>query len=188
MQKTNKLWQAAVAVSASSVLAFSAFGYGQSDSSAASSTESGASSGRGAKGPSGLNDRNQQVIKEFRANQGKVGGRYAEVPLLLLTTTGAKSGRALTRPLAYTRDGERLVVIASFGGGPKNPAWYHNLVAHPEATVEVGSDRFRVKATVASGKERQRLYARQAAQLPAFAEYEKKTTRQIPVIVLTRLD
>jgi len=79
-------------------------------------------------------------------------------------------------------------VIASFGGGPKNPTWYHNLVAHPEATVEVGSARFRVKATVASGEERQRLYNRQAAQLPAFAEYEKKTTRQIPVIVLTRMD
>jgi deazaflavin-dependent oxidoreductase (nitroreductase family) len=188
MQNTNKLWQVALAVSAASVLAFSAFGYGQSDSSAASSTESGASSGSRAKGPSELNDLNQQVIKEFRANQGKVGGRYAKVPVLLLTTTGAKSGRTLTRPLAYTRDGDRLVVIASFGGGPKNPAWYHNLVAHPEATVEVGSERFRVKATVASGEERQRLYNRQAEQLPAFAEYPKKTTRQIPVIVLTRMD
>jgi deazaflavin-dependent oxidoreductase (nitroreductase family) len=188
MQKTNKLWQVALAVSAASVLAFSAFVYGQSGSSAASSTESSASSGSGAKEPSGLNELNQQVIQEFRANQGKVGGRYAKVPVLLLTTTGAKSGRALTRPLAYTRDGDRLVVIASFGGGPKNPAWYHNLVAHPEATVEVGSERFRVKATVASGEERQRLYDRQAAQLPAFAEYQKKTTRQIPVIVLTRMD
>jgi deazaflavin-dependent oxidoreductase (nitroreductase family) len=188
MQKKNKLWQAALAVSAASVLAFSAFVYGQSDSSGASSTESGDSSGRGAVGPSDLNELNQQVIKEFRTNQGKVGGRYAKVPLLLLTTTGAKSGRALTRPLAYTRDGERLVVIASYGGGPKNPPWYHNLVAHPEATVEVGSERFRVRATVATGEERQRLYNRQAEQLPNFAEYPKKTTRQIPVIVLTRMD
>jgi deazaflavin-dependent oxidoreductase (nitroreductase family) len=188
MQKKNKLWQAVLAVSASAVLAFSAFVYGQSGSSGASSTASGSSSGRGAMGASELNDLNQKVIKEFRANQGKVGGRYANVPLLLLTTTGAKSGQALTRPLAYTRDGDHLVVIASFGGGPKNPSWYHNLVANPEATVEVGSERFRVRATVTTGEERQRLYNRQAEQMPNFAEYQKKTTRQIPVIVLTRLN
>ena len=115
MQNTNKLWQAAVAVSAAAVLACSAFVYGQSGSSAASGTESSAASGRDAKGPSGLNDLNQQVIQEFRANHGKVGGRYAQVPVLLLTTTGAKSGPAITRPLAYTKDGDRLVVIASFG-------------------------------------------------------------------------
>jgi deazaflavin-dependent oxidoreductase (nitroreductase family) len=162
--------------------------YGQSGSSGASSTESGSSSGRGARGPADLNELNQQVIKEFRANQGQVGGQYANRPLLLLTTTGAKSSRALTRPLAYTRDGERLVVIASFGGGPKNPSWYHNLVANPEATVEVGSERFRVKARVTTGEERQRLYNRQAEQMPNFAEYQKKTTRQLPVIVLTRID
>jgi deazaflavin-dependent oxidoreductase (nitroreductase family) len=135
-----------------------------------------------------LNDLNQQVIREFRANQGKVGGRYANRSLLLLTTTGAKSGRSLTRPLAYTTDGDRIVVIASFGGAPKNPSWYHNLVANPEATVELGSERFRVRATVTSGEERQRLFDRQATQMPAFAEYQKKTTRQIPVIVLTRID
>jgi deazaflavin-dependent oxidoreductase (nitroreductase family) len=188
MRKKNKLWQAALAVSASSVLAFSAFAYGQSGSSGASSTARGDSSGRGAVGLAELNDLNQQVIKEFRANQGKVGGRYANRPLLLLTTTGAKSGRAHTSPLAYTRDGDRLVVIASFGGGPKNPAWYHNLVANPEAIVEVGSERFRVRATVTTGEERQRLFNRQAEQMPAFAEYQKKTTRQIPVIALTRID
>jgi deazaflavin-dependent oxidoreductase (nitroreductase family) len=188
MRKTNKLWQAALAVSASLVLAFSALVYGQSGSSGASSTERGDSAGRGARGPSELNDFNQQVINEFRANQGKVGGRYANRPLLLLTTTGAKSGRALTRPLTYTRDGDRLVVIASFGGGPKNPSWYHNLVANPEATVEVGSERFRVRATVTTGEERQRLFSRQAEQMPAFAEYQQKTTRQIPVFVLTRID
>ena len=187
-QKENKLWRAVLAASASLVLTFSAFAYGQSDSSGASSPKSNDSSGRGASGPSDLNDLNQKVIKEFRENQGKVGGRYAKVPLLLLTTTGAKSGRSLTRPLAYTKDGDRLVVIASFGGGPKNPPWYHNLVANPEATVEVGSERFRVRAAVATGEERQRLYDRQAEQLPAFAEYQKKTKRQIPVIVLTRLD
>lgn len=188
MQKINKLWQAAVAVSAVAVLACSALVYGQSGGPGTTSTESSSSSGRGAMGTAELNELNQQVIKEFRANHGKVGGRYADRPLLLLTTTGAKSGRPHTTPLAYTRDGERFVVIASFGGGPQNPDWYHNLVANPEAIVEVGSERFRVRATVTTGEERQRLYDRQAEQMPAFAEYQKKTTRQIPVIVLTRID
>jgi deazaflavin-dependent oxidoreductase (nitroreductase family) len=135
-----------------------------------------------------LNDFNQQVIREFRANQGKVGGQLANMPILLLTTTGAKSGRAITKPLAYTTEGDRIVVIASFAGGPKNPPWYHNLVANPVATVELGSERFRVRATVTGGEERQRLFDRQAAQMPIFADYQKKTTRQIPVLVLTRID
>ena len=135
-----------------------------------------------------LNDFNQQVIKEFRANQGKVGGQLANIPLLLLTMTGAKSGRTITKPLAYTRDGDRIVVIASFAGAPKNPAWYNNLVAHLEVTVELGGERFRARATVTSGEERQRLFDNQAKQMPIFTEYQKKTTRQIPVIVLTRID
>jgi len=133
------------------------------------------------------NEFNQKVITEFRANQGKVGGQFANRPLLLLTTTGAKSGKTYTNPLAYTKDGDSFVVIASFGGAPKNPSWYNNLVAHPEVTVEVGSERFKAKATVTTGEERQRLYDQQAKQIPAFAEYAKKTTRQIPVIVLTRI-
>ena len=135
-----------------------------------------------------LNDFNQQVMEEFRANQGKAGGQLAHMPLLLLTTTGAKSGRAITKPLVYTRDGERIVIVASFAGGPKNPPWYHNLVANPEATVELGSERFRVRATATSGEERQRLFNRHAEQMPIFTEYQQKTTRQIPVFVLTRLD
>ena len=135
-----------------------------------------------------LNDFNQQVISEFRANQGKVGGQLANMPVLLLTTTGAKSGRTLTKPLVYTTDGDRLVVLASFAGGPKNPPWYHNLVANPVATVELGSERFRVRAAVTAGEERQRLFDRQAAQMPIVAEYQQKTTRQIPVIVLKRID
>jgi deazaflavin-dependent oxidoreductase (nitroreductase family) len=110
------------------------------------------------------------------------------MPVLLLTTTGAKSGRAITKPLVYTRDGDRIVVIASFAGGPKNPPWYHNLLANPEATVEVGSERFRVRAAVTTDEERQRLFNRQAEQMPIFADYQKKTTRQIPVFVLTRID
>jgi len=133
-----------------------------------------------------LNDFNQRVISEFRANQGKVGGQMANIPLLLLTTTGAKTGRTLIKPLAYTRDGERLVVIASFAGAPKHPAWYNNLVANPVATVEIGSERFQVRATVTAGEERQRLFDSQAKQMPIFAEYQQKTTRQIPVVVLTR--
>jgi len=135
-----------------------------------------------------LNEFNQSVISEFRANQGKVGGRFANAPLLLLTTTGAKSGRTLTKPLAYTRDGDRLVVIASFAGAPKNPAWYNNLVANPVATVELGSERFQVRAGATAGEERQRLFDGQAKQMPVFAEYQQKTTRQIPVLVLTRID
>ena len=135
-----------------------------------------------------LHDFNQHVISEFRANQGKVGGQLANMPVLLLTTTGAKSGRTLTKPLVYTTDGDRIVVLASFAGGPKNPPWYHNLVANPVATVELGSERFRVRAAVAAGEERQRLFNRQAEQMPIFAEYQQKTTRQIPVLVLTRTD
>ena len=135
-----------------------------------------------------LNDFNQHVMKEFRANRGKPGGQLANMPLLLLTTTGAKSGRAITQPLVYTRDGDRIVIVASFAGGPKNPPWYHNLVANPEATVELGSERFRVRATATSGEERQRLFNRHAEQMPIFTEYQQKTTRQIPVFVLTHLD
>ena len=90
--------------------------------------------------------------------------------------------------MRQSTDGERLVVITSFAGAPKHPACYHNLLAHPEATVEVGTERFRVKATVTTGEERQRLFDRQAAQMPIFVEYQHKTSRQIPVLVLTRLD
>ncbi len=188
MQTSNTYRQATVAVSVVAVLACSALVYGQSGSSGAASTAKEDSASRGTPGPAALKAYNQQVIKEFRANQGKVGGQNANRPLLLLTTTGARSGRPHTNPLAYTKDGDRFVVIASFGGAPKNPSWYDNLVAHPEATVEVGSERFRVRAQVTTGEERQRLYDRQAEQIPAFAEYQKKTTRQIPVIVLTRVD
>jgi deazaflavin-dependent oxidoreductase (nitroreductase family) len=135
-----------------------------------------------------LNDYNQRVISEFRANQGKVGGQLANMPVLLLTMTGAKSGRTITKPLVYTTDGERIVIIASFAGAPKSPAWYNNLVANPVATVEVGSERFQVRAAVTAGEERQRLFDRQAEKMPIFAEYRQKTTRQIPVLVLTRID
>lgn len=126
---------------------------------------------------------NHQVIEEFRANKGKVNGVNS---LLLLTTTGARSGKQRMNPLAYTTDGERLVIIASKAGMPTNPDWYHNIVAHPDVTVEVGIETFEARATIAEGAERDELYAKQAAIMPNFAEYQAKTTRKIPVIVLTR--
>lgn len=128
---------------------------------------------------------NQHVIDEFRANDGVVSGRGSS--LLLLTATGAKSGRQHTTPLAYTRDGDRYIILASKGGAPTNPAWYHNLVAHPEVTVEVGGETFQSRASVAEGAERERLFNQMAAKMPGFADYQRNTTRQIPVILLTRI-
>jgi deazaflavin-dependent oxidoreductase (nitroreductase family) len=130
---------------------------------------------------------NQKIIDEFRANAGKVGGMFAKAPLLLLTMKGAKTGRTYTLPLAYSRDGNRIVVIASMAGAPNNPDWYHNLRANPVATVELGTERFQVRAVITSGEERERLFKQQAAQMAVFADYQKKTTRQIPVIALERI-
>ncbi len=135
-----------------------------------------------------MNDFNQRIIDEFRANQGKVSGQFAGAPLLLLTTIGAKTGRALTKPLVYTTDGGRIVLIASFAGNPKNPAWFNNLVANPVVTIELGAERFQARTTVVTGADRQRLYDNQAKVLPVFADYQKKTTRQIPVVVVERID
>jgi deazaflavin-dependent oxidoreductase (nitroreductase family) len=132
------------------------------------------------------NDWNRHTIEEFRANAGKVGGMWEGRPLLLLTTTGAKSGRKHTTPTMYLRDGDRLLVFASKGGAPTNPHWYHNLLAHPEVTVEVGPEIYQAKATVLSGEERDRLYARQSELYPQFADYQRKTSRKIPVIALER--
>jgi deazaflavin-dependent oxidoreductase (nitroreductase family) len=129
---------------------------------------------------------NTKIIREFRENEGKVGGPFEGAPLLLLTSTGARSGQPRTSPMMYLPDGGRYVVFASKAGAPSNPDWYHNLVAHPDASIEVGTDRFGVKATVITGAERDDLYARQAQLYPGFAEYEAKTTRTIPVIALER--
>jgi len=134
-----------------------------------------------------LDEFNRRVIDEFRSNAGKVGGMFANAPMLLLTTTGAKSGKSYTNPLVYSRDGDRIVVIASKAGAPTNPAWYYNLVAHPTATIELGTDQFQVRARVVTGDERERLFKQQAAQMPMFDEYRKRTTRQIPVIVFERV-
>ena len=133
-----------------------------------------------------MNDYNRPIIEEFQANGGKVGGPFAGVPLLLLTTTGAKSGKQRINPLAYNMDGERLVVLASKAGAPTHPDWYHNLVAHPDVTVEVGNETFEARATVVEGAERDELYANRVAIMPIFAEYQAKITRTIPVVVLTR--
>lgn len=135
------------------------------------------------------NDFNQQIIAEFRANGGKVGGYFVNTPLLLMHTVGAKSGATRVSPLAYVPDGERLIVIASKGGHDSNPSWYYNLLANPQVTVELGEQRFQATATIVDGgAERERLYALMVARNPGFAEYERKTSRQIPAVVLTRVE
>jgi deazaflavin-dependent oxidoreductase (nitroreductase family) len=130
---------------------------------------------------------NQKVIEEFRASGGKMGGQFAGAPLLLLTSTGAKTGRERTTPVMYLADGDRLAVFATKAGAPTNPDWYHNLLGHSRATVEVGAETFEVDAEVASREERDRLYAIQAERYPGFAEYETMTTRVIPVVLLKRV-
>jgi deazaflavin-dependent oxidoreductase (nitroreductase family) len=130
-------------------------------------------------------DFNARIIEEFHANQGRVGGMFEGTPLLLLHHSGAKSGRHRTNPLAYQRDGDRYVVFASKAGAPTNPDWYHNLRAHPDVTIEVGPDTIDVVASEATGQERDRLFRAQAERSPQFAEYQKKTERTIPVILLT---
>jgi deazaflavin-dependent oxidoreductase (nitroreductase family) len=134
-----------------------------------------------------LNDFNRNLIDEFRNNDGKVDGQFAGAPLVLITTTGAKSGEPRTSPVVYTRDGDNIVVIASKGGAPTNPAWYHNLVAHPEVTVELPGETYTARARVTQGEERDRLFRAQADLMPGFNEYQEKTTRVIPVIVLERV-
>src|SRR5712692_369592 len=131
-------------------------------------------------------DWNTKIIEEFRANGGNVGGQFAGAPVLLLTTTGAKTGRRHTTPTMYLPDSERLMVFASKGGAPTNPDWYHNLVAHPGVTVEVGTETYEADAVVLTGEERDQHYARQAQLYPGFAEYQAKTSRTIPVIALGR--
>ena len=133
-----------------------------------------------------MSDWNAAIIDEFRANEGKVGGQFEGAPMLLLHTTGAKSGSARVNPLVYQADDDRLVIFGSAAGAPANPDWYHNLVANPEVTVEVGTDTIPLRARVAEGEEHQRLWTRQKEIMPGFADYEARTTRQIPVIILER--
>jgi deazaflavin-dependent oxidoreductase (nitroreductase family) len=131
-------------------------------------------------------DLDRQVIEEFRASGGNVGGQLAGAPLLLLTTTGAKSGQQRTTPLVYLSEGGHIYVFAGNRGAPTNPAWYHNLVAHPDVTVELGAEKFEARATVVDSAEWDRLGSIQVQKIPALAELAAKITRKVPVVLLER--
>ena len=131
-----------------------------------------------------MSDWNTKIIKEFRANGGAVGGQFAGAPLLLLHTVGARSGQRRVNPVMYQKVDGGYAVFASKAGAPVNPGWYHNLLAHPQVTAEIGTETVELVARVADGDERERIWAAQKAAYPGFADYERKTTRQIPVIVL----
>jgi len=132
------------------------------------------------------NDWNDQIISEFRANEGQVGGNFQGAPLLLLHSTGAKTGVERVRPMMYRNVGTDFAVFASKAGAPKNPAWFHNLLATPDAVVEVGTETISVHARVISGMERKSIWEAQKTEFPGFADYEAKTTREIPVVILER--
>jgi deazaflavin-dependent oxidoreductase (nitroreductase family) len=135
---------------------------------------------------SDMSDFNTPIIEEFRANGGKVGGNFEGAPILLLHTTGAKSGQERVNPMMYRKVGDDIAVFASKAGAPTNPDWYYNLVAHPEATAEIGTETVNVVARVAKGDERTEIWEPQKNEYPGFAEYESKTTREIPVVILKR--
>jgi deazaflavin-dependent oxidoreductase (nitroreductase family) len=133
-----------------------------------------------------LSSWNSQRIEEFRTNKGKIGGPFKDAPMLLLTTTGAKSGKRHTIPLVYLPDNDRLIIFASNAGSPTEPDWYHNIIAHPQVTIEFGTETFDATATILTGEERDRLYNKQAKVNPVFADFQAKTDRVIPVIALQR--
>lgn len=133
---------------------------------------------------SDVNDWNLRIIEEFRANAGKVGGQFEGAPMLLLHSTGAKSGVERVNPMMYQADGQNYAVFASKAGAPTNPDWFHNLVANPSASIEVGDRTVAVVARMTEGDERERLWSRQKELYPGFADYEAQTTRQIPVVLL----
>ena len=130
------------------------------------------------------NDWNSKIIEEFRANGGKVGGQFEGAPLLLLHTVGAKSGQERVNPMMYRKVGDGVAVFASKAGAPTNPDWYHNLVANPRVSAEIGTQTTEFTARVAQGDERDRIWGEQKREYPGFADYETKTTRQIPVVIL----
>jgi deazaflavin-dependent oxidoreductase (nitroreductase family) len=131
---------------------------------------------------------NDQIIDEFRANEGRVGGNFEGAPLLLLHSTGAKSGAERVSPMMYLADGERYLVFATKAGAPTTPAWYHNLKANPRATIEVGTRTLQVEAVDLEGEERTRMYDKQAERYPGFAIYQENTDRVIPVVALTPVE
>jgi deazaflavin-dependent oxidoreductase (nitroreductase family) len=136
--------------------------------------------------PVAMDQFNRLLIAQFRANSGEVTGQLAGAPVLLLNTIGAKTGRPRATPLGYVRDGATYVIMASKSGAPTHPAWYHNLLAHPTATIEVGSERFDVTYRLVDGDERARLWQRMVTRWPMAADYQRATSRRIPLIVLER--
>ncbi len=134
--------------------------------------------------PAEMNDFNQQIIEEFRSNDGVVGGPFEGAPVLILHSTGAKSGLERLNPLMYRQEGDSVAIFASKAGAPDNPDWYHNLRANPVASIEVGTGTRSVEARVAEGTERDDIWERQKAEWPQFAEYEANTDRTIPVVLL----
>ena len=137
--------------------------------------------------PSEMNDWNEQIKAEFRANAGVVGGPFEGQPVLILHTTGAKSGLERENPLCYLPDGDRMVIFASKGGAPTHPHWFLNLKANPEVTVEVGTETVTAVAAEVTGDERDELYTRQVAAMPQFGGYQEGNPRLIPVVALTRV-
>lgn len=133
-----------------------------------------------------MNDFNQQIIEEFRANDGKVGGDFEGADMVLVHHTGARSGTERVTPLVYRREGDGWIIFASKAGAPDNPDWYHNLKANPDTTIEVGSERIEVTATEVTGADRDRIFEAQKRDVPQFADYEASTDRVIPVILLQR--
>lgn len=129
-------------------------------------------------------DWNVKIIEEFRANGGRVGGQFEGAPMLVLHSTGARSGAERVHPMMYQRVGDAYAVFASKGGAPTNPDWYHNLRANPDATIEVGTEILAVRARVADSAERRPIWDEQKRAYPGFAGYEQKTTREIPVVIL----
>jgi deazaflavin-dependent oxidoreductase (nitroreductase family) len=134
-----------------------------------------------------INEFNRKLIEEFRSNGGKVTGMFANAPLVLVTHKGAKSGKQRTSPLAYTKDGDNLVVIGSKGGSPEHPQWYLNLVANPDVTLELPNETYAARARVAQGEERTRLFRAMADKMPNFDQYQSKTERELPVVVFERV-
>jgi deazaflavin-dependent oxidoreductase (nitroreductase family) len=134
-----------------------------------------------------MSDFNAAIIDEFRANGGKVGGQFEGAPMVLLHTVGARSGEERVNPLVYQADGDRIAIFGSKAGAPTHPAWYHNLLANPEVTVELGPDTVPMRARVAEPDERERIWSRQKEIMPGFADYEANTTRVIPVVILERV-
>lgn len=133
-----------------------------------------------------LNEWNRTIISEFRANEGRVGGRFDGATVLLLHTTGARSGIERVNPLVYLEDGGRIYVFASMAGADRNPDWFHNLIAHRDVTIELGAATTKATAVPVEGSERDRIFSAQKERHPGFAEYEARTTRVIPVIELAR--